>query len=337
MATPPSSLPEDAQASGPPEALADLAGAPVILVIAPDDLLWQAARKTWSLQFGEMLRHEPAVRLGQDSEALHDMRVATRRLRASFGVFESAFPARATRPHLKRLRAAGRALGPARDLDVLLEKAQAYQRSLAGGKGELLQPLLELWQTERGAARAAMLAYLDSAQYQKFVQAFQGWLPNPPPAKAGLSPVRNVLPGLIQARLQAVYAYERLIPRASLAELHALRIEFKKLRYLIEFFRQVLGLPAEEMIVTLKIMQDHLGELHDADVACGLLRQAIAAWDERQAERPLRERQSPQGLVAYLGVQYAERQRLMLSAPDRWDRFKQPAFQNNLAQALGLL
>ncbi len=79
--------------------------------ILPDDSLAEAGRKVMRYHFAQMLRHEEGTRLGEDIEALHDMRVATRRLRAAFEVFGEAFEPDALKPHLKGLRATGRALG----------------------------------------------------------------------------------------------------------------------------------------------------------------------------------------------------------------------------------
>ena len=75
-----------------------------VIGIHPHDLLSEAGRKVMRYHFAEMLRHEAGTRLGEDIEALHDMRVATRRLRAAFEVFGSAFDKKALKPHLDGLR-----------------------------------------------------------------------------------------------------------------------------------------------------------------------------------------------------------------------------------------
>ena len=86
--------------------------------VQPDDLLAEAGRKVLRYHFTAMLRHEAGTRLGEDSEALHDMRVATRRMRAAFEVFGEVFRPKVLKTHVKRLRTAGRTLGRVRDLDV---------------------------------------------------------------------------------------------------------------------------------------------------------------------------------------------------------------------------
>jgi triphosphatase len=69
--------------------------------------------------FGQMLAHEPGVRLGEDPEELHDMRVATRRLRAALKLYSDVLPKRSER-YERDLRWVARALGEVRDLDVHL-------------------------------------------------------------------------------------------------------------------------------------------------------------------------------------------------------------------------
>ena len=89
--------------------------------LQPDDPMSEAGRKTLRFHFRRMLHHEPGTRLGEDIEALHDMRVATRRMRAAFRVFGEYYDPKAVRPYLKGLKRTGRALGAVRDLDVFQE------------------------------------------------------------------------------------------------------------------------------------------------------------------------------------------------------------------------
>ena len=58
--------------------------------LSSGDPLAEAGRKIMRYHFAQVIKHEPGTRLGEDIEALHDMRVATRRLRASFDVFQDA-------------------------------------------------------------------------------------------------------------------------------------------------------------------------------------------------------------------------------------------------------
>jgi CHAD domain-containing protein len=313
--------------------------------ITRDEPLAEAARKVMRFHFARMLSHEEGTRLGEDIEALHDMRVATRRLRAAFEVFEEAFEPGVLKPYLKGLRATGRALGKVRDLDVFMEKAQKYLAGIPEERRAGLDILLNDWKEQREAARAEMLAWLDSKEYTDFKRKFNLFL-NTPGAGARLAPanapaptrVRELAPVLIYTRLAAVRAYAPYLQDAPVELLHALRIEFKKLRYTVEYFQEALGKRAKEAIDLLKQMQDHLGDLNDAQVAQQLLSQFIDDWEARQAALPPEARQSADEVKQYLAYRQEERRNLMDTFQEEWQkRFWHPTFRRYLAQAVSVL
>ena len=149
--------------------------------------------------------------------------------------------------------------------------------------------------------------------------------------------VREAAPVLIYNRQGAVRGFDAILEQASLDQFHALRIEFKKLRYTLEFFREVLGDEAKGIISELKGLQDHLGDLNDARVAADLLRDFLPRWDAIQAELPVAERRGPQPILDYMAYRYVERQRLMLTFKDAWRRYNRPEMREKLAMAVGVL
>ncbi|HID64064.1 MAG TPA: CHAD domain-containing protein, partial [Anaerolineae bacterium] len=283
---------------------------------------------------------EPGTRLGEDIEELHDMRVATRRMRSAFRVFAPYFDPDVLKPFLKGLRRTGRALGGVRDLDVFMEKAQQYLAELPEDERSGLDPLLESWREQREAARAKMLAYLDGKRYQRFVQEFGQFLATegagalPLPAGRPVPhQVCQVVSTLIYTRYEVVRSYEPLIVNAPIETLHALRIDCKRLRYSLEFFRDVLGPEAEDVIREVVIIQDHLGNLHDADVACGLLVGFLDGW----ARAEQRERINVSGVTRYLVAKQNELRKLMESFPEAWQNFNRPEVRRQLALAVSVL
>jgi CHAD domain-containing protein len=118
---------------------------------------------------------------------------------------------------------------------------------------------------------------------------------------------------------------------ATLEQLHALRIEFKKLRYAVEFFREILRQGGQKVIGVLKTMQDHLGDLNDAQVATQLLSDFLGHMEFSHMDMPLSERRNPEPVVVYLAAKHAERHRLMRTFPEAWAQFNQPEFRQNLA------
>jgi len=312
--------------------------------VMPGDPLAESGRKVMRYHFAQMLLHENGTRLGEDIEELHDMRVATRRMRAAMEVFKEAFAPKAIKPHLKGLRTTGRALGRVRDLDVFLEKANKYLSEQPPDFHPGLLPLLSAWEKQRELDRQEMLTYLDSERYQSFKEIFFDFLST---AGAGAraihqdnpSPnlVKEIVPELVYARLGVVRAFDAILDNATIEQLHALRIEFKKLRYTVEFFREVLGETSKAVIDDIKKMQDHLGDLNDAQVATEILRDFLTQWDFHETTKPLQERVSPQPIMAYLSYQYEQRHHLMLTFRETWAYFSRPEFRYNLALAISVL
>jgi len=309
--------------------------------IQPEDSLAEAGKKVWRYQLAEMLSHEEGTRSGEDIEALHDMRVATRRMRAAFDVFGEAFKPKALAPHLKGLRATGRTLGKVRDLDVLLDKAATYLQTLAPDEQHGLDPLIESWQVQREAARLEMLDFLDGEVYTRFREMFSDFL-DPQKVKHGsrtvgdLEPfrVKELAPVLIYQHLAAVRAYDSILDTATLAQLHQLRIQFKRFRYTVEYFQEVLNPEGQKVIEDLKHIQDHLGDLNDANVAVNLLKGFFKEFNAKQDRLPAYQRQNSSGVMMYLTYRYNELHQSILAFPETWKWFNRPTLSRNLALAI---
>ena len=207
--------------------------------------------------------HDPGTRLGTDPEELHQMRVATRRLRALL---------RAIRPLVDRewsdelrseLAWLGRALGPVRDLDVLLDHHREQVRQLEPALGEAFEPLLAQLELERTDAREAMLQALREPRYQAVLDSLDRAATRPqltPDASGSLA-------GIARHEFRRFRKASRKLPeKASDAELHALRILAKRARYAAEFATHELERPPTRFIRSAKAVQDTLGAHQDACV-----------------------------------------------------------------------
>jgi CHAD domain-containing protein len=308
--------------------------------VLPNDPMSEAGRKVLYFHFRKMLEHEPGTRLGDDIEELHDMRVATRRMRAAFRVFKPFFDPDALKPFLKGLQRTGRALGSVRDLDVFMEKARRYLAGTTEEERSNLDPLLAIWQEQRDAAREKMVAHLDSKKYQDFISEFDHFLNTEGagalPSTAGKpTPMRvdQVVPALIYTRYGVVRGYEAVIENASLETLHALRIDCKRFRYAMEFFREVLGSEVDEVIKETVVVQDHLGDLQDADVACHLLIEFLDQWSGKER----RDRINISGVTRYLQAKQNELRGLVDTFPEIWHHFIRIDVRRALAQAISEL
>lgn len=309
------------------------------------DSFAEAGRKVLSFHFARMLKHEPGTRLGSDIEELHDMRVATRRMRAAFNLFGPAYRSKTIKPLLAGLKATGRALGPVRDLDVFIEKLERYQSSLPPEAQAEFETFLVAWQQRRLKARRKMLKYLDSKAYRKFKQTFFKFVSSSGkgvlPAREQVPPVpqelRHVVPGLVYCAYDGVRAFETVLDDAPIETLHQLRISFKGLRYTLEFIEEVLGDGKEMVINEVKAMQDHLGDLNDADVAAQILEDSLATWSKKQRKLSAEKRQSAAPMQAYLAGQVEKREQLIATFPAAWERFNRVEFRQMLAKSVSML
>jgi CHAD domain-containing protein len=319
--------------------------------VLADDVMAEAARKVLHFHWQRMLSHEPGTRLGEDPEELHDMRVATRRMRAACAVFAPSLNDKATAPSVKGLKRTGRALGAVRDLDVFRLKLQAYLDALAATQQHDLDPLLAAWQARRTEAGEELLAHLDSERYARFKEQFgqlvetpERWNQAAAFAAEDTSPrVRWAAPALIFERLADVRACAEPLgsPDARLEQYHRLRIAGKRLRYALESFEETLGPEAGDLIEALKGLQDHLGDLQEAVVACGLLRDFLTwgTWGQPEGK----ERTVPSapviapGVATYLAARQSELQQLVGSFPQAWTQFQSPDFSRKVQKALAPL
>ncbi|HSL34748.1 MAG TPA: CHAD domain-containing protein [Candidatus Limnocylindrales bacterium] len=245
--------------------------------VLPDDHLAEAGRKVLRFHLARMIAREAGTREGSDPEELHSMRVATRRQRAAWRVFGDAFRPGRTRAHRTRLRDVAARLGTVRDLDVLLEAADRHRAELPASEQRALEPLLAEWRTHRDDARRLLVRELDSEGYRRWIDDYAEFVRQEGLAVVAVAPtqphrVRDTAGSRIVAAYETVRAYEPVLRWADVETLHDLRIAAKRLRYTIEFVREALGPESAVLIERVTALQDHLGELNDANVTAHLVR-----------------------------------------------------------------
>jgi CHAD domain-containing protein len=140
------------------------------------------------------------------------------------------------------------------------------------------------------------------------------------------------LPAEIWGQYGRVRAYDTIFAWASIETIHALRIESKRLRYLLEFFSEVLGPGVAEAIDAMVALQDHAGELHDVDVTIGLLRHFLIHSAHASAEPAVA------ALVErYLKLQQARLRTLQRTLKRPWRRVTSRRVRSVLARAVAAL
>jgi CHAD domain-containing protein len=222
-------------------------------------------------QYEAIVRHDPGTRLGGDPEELHQMRVATRRMRAIL---------RAARPLLDRdwvqaLRAEvgwlGGALGPVRDLDVLVDHLRADAHVLGEDDERAFLVLLRSLEAEHAADRATMVEALREPRFVALIDMLDA---------ATLQP--RFVPGAGSLRHLAAREFRRLRKTVRAlgddpadADLHAARIAVKRARYAAELAERSVGKDAAAVIRDAKDLQDILGDHQDAAVAEARIRALV--------------------------------------------------------------
>jgi triphosphatase len=227
-------------------------------------------------QLAVLRAKEPGTRLGEDPEELHDMRVATRRLRAAFSLFEGVLPVRA-QVFRQELGWVAGLLGAVRDLDVQLENlagmAHVHVETSAGTNADDADPLTDLadlLEQERAEARTDMLNGLDSVRWDRLAKGLTS-MAQQGPARRSLAtrePAIIGLPDLVSARHEKVTKAAKRAKRTGVvADFHALRIRCKRLRYALEFSSDVYGGRTSRFVRELTVLQGELGAMQDAEVA----------------------------------------------------------------------
>ncbi|MEQ8672346.1 MAG: CHAD domain-containing protein [Aggregatilineales bacterium] len=299
------------------------------------DTMAEAGRKILLADFVTMLDNEKGSRTGKDIESVHDMRVATRRMRTTFNLLGAYYKSKPMRHYVESLRILARKLGEVRDLDVMIANLQAYQEKLEDEEDRTnLAKVISKLDKQRSKARKQLISHLDSKEYAQFVETYTSFLTKPGKAAKAVDEdepvpfqVRHVVPVIVHEYLANVRAYDNVLEDAEIEILHALRIEFKQLRYLIENFRDVLGNTAGDFIVEVKTMQDHLGRIQDIDVANEALESLIS--DLKKSQRPVLEK--------YITAISAEHPILVEAFPEVWARFNTRTVQQKLSNALLML
>jgi CHAD domain-containing protein len=248
------------------------------LALSPDMRANEATKKILCFLLDTMKRNEPFIKDDVDTEFLHDFRVAVRRTRTALSQLKGVFPAETSTHFKEEFRTLGKLSNDLRDLDVYLLNEESYKAMLPPTMRDTIDPLFEYLQKKRVAALHQVINGLESQDYARLIRDWAAFLQT----AAGVSPAapkagRRII-NVAQRRIYRVYrrivtSGYQILENSDDELLHALRIECKKLRYLLEFFTSLF--PEKKinaLIKQLKQLQDNLGDFNDFDVQIEYLR-----------------------------------------------------------------
>ena len=289
------------------------------IAIKPDDTTYDAASDIISTYLPVARANEAGIIADHDSEFLHDYRIALRKIRSVLSLFKKVYGPDQTADLKARFSDLMTPTGRLRDLDVyLLEKQHLYgllPNTLHSG----LDAMFKMFTAERKAAHAKLTDHLRSRHYETEIASLTKLFGKRKKLKSG--PAANLAAQdyactLIWKRYRKICKIGAAIdPEMPDAEVHALRIHCKKLRYLMEFFGPLFPKPAfKSLLRPLKHLQDNLGLFNDYSVQQISLQDFLGNASDKSNGSNLAVAQSVGALTAVLHQrQIAERAKIVES------------------------
>ena len=278
----------------------------------------------------QLVNNELAVKR-REPEAVHQMRIAIRRLRTAISLFSDVVTDERAIFIKTELKWLGGELAPARDLDAFLKEALSPLRKAhprQAGLASLYRKVSR--QRTKGYDRAA--AAIESARYRDILIDTIEWVevgawrqPDDPMAQARLEqPVETLASMILARRRKRIRQRAEFLDKLDSGELHRLRLQIKKLRYAAEFFADLFaGKKAEKrqkkFQSTLRRLQNSLGNLNDIATRKSL---CDTMFEQSARGLPLdkmRSRVFATGII--VGDQQAQTRHLLERAGDAGDDF----------------
>jgi CHAD domain-containing protein len=223
-----------------------------------EHLLFQIRR-----QYEAIIRNDPGVRLGVDPEAVHDMRVSTRRLRAMLRAAADMLAPEWSEPLRGELTWLAGELAPLRDADVFLEYLRAQTVGFDKSERAGVDELVSLFDVDRSAAHARAVVALRSERYLGLLQELERTARAPRVRSASVA-----LDGIARREFRKLRKAARKITADSPDhDVHRLRIRGKRARYAAELAETAVGKRARSFLKHARRFQDVVGDHQDAVVA----------------------------------------------------------------------
>ena len=216
---------------------------------------------------------EDAARGGADMDAVHDMRVASRRLREALRLLAPLYPRKAHRRWYRSIRGVTRALGPVRDSDVFIDAFSRLVPDLGEGGRRAAAFVVGYRTGQRVHELDRLNAELSTLDLDRSRSGFATFAHTLAPSVDGQRPLATFAHAAIAERAAVVFgAQPAALDAANVAAQHGLRIDYKHLRYAVEAFAPCYDDAFDDLHAALTSFQDTLGDLHDVHVFLDMLR-----------------------------------------------------------------
>ncbi len=289
-----------------------------------------AAREILRVRWEEVREHCATVTADPTVEAIHDARVATRRLRSAYRDFRPLIRARVLREAMKEVGTLADLLGAVRDEDVAIATLDQLADGLGPGMrrdGVLL--LAAERRPLRNVAAEKLLALLNDAENATLNESITEAAEQIKPGKGTGPDEGDALTFQGSGRKIISKSYKRLVTRSRALfqpqrpqPLHELRIAAKRLRYAMQLFAACWGEELKAIARDISRMQDGLGELHDCDVWVAGLGKRLKKFNEQPtAETTEIERSLNVAAIWLLGRFTRDRSKHFRDVLDLWHRW----------------
>jgi CHAD domain-containing protein len=267
----------------------------------PADKL-QKVRKHALRQLKRLVLLEPKVLKGDNPDAIHDMRVASRRLQVVLDLFYPGVQPKEVRRFRRKIRRCRRSLGEVRNCDVLIEHVSRILKRKRVAHSEAWMAVQRYLETRRAKGFAKAMRRLSKVSLCVLSERLKGHIDQigllaTPDSHANVlhfdnndtpeslpERTRRLLGNLWNA-FQEQVARSQHNPRASV--IHGVRIATKRLRYLLEVVREFEPPGCAEALGGLRRLQQHLGTWHDREVLEQVMIEMIARPDFLRDRLPL--------------------------------------------------
>lgn len=242
---------------------------PPRIAISPDDPVGAAAQNSLKSGLVALEFYEVAARAGE-IEAIHQLRVANRRLRAAVELFSSVLHGSRVNYLRRELHWLGSTAGATRESDVTEQLMRKRSGRLDRTSQDSLAPIFEELSSLRRVELARIGEMFSSKRYRMLLERVASTpLRKVPPTTVVRATVTLMLRPIARAVRRAG---ARLEPDSAPEEFHRLRIRTKRLRYAMEMIDEMTGRRGRKAVKRLVEMQDLLGSHHDAVIAIAWLR-----------------------------------------------------------------